>query len=84
MAGWLPDLRTGESAERFRAGTVVRGEGEILNELDVVYCLTWGCAAANLYHQPEPGVLGQYVMWERRRALEWLVGDDWDEPNLST
>ena len=84
MASWLPDLRAQEDPARFRATTTQRDEAEILDEVDAAYCLTWGCARSNLEGRPEPGRLGQYVMWERRRALEWLVGDDWDEPELST
>jgi len=84
MASWLPDLRSGEDPVRFRATTAVRDEREVLDEVDAAYCLTWGCATSNLQRLPEPGRLDQYVVWERRRALEWLVGDDWDNPDLST
>jgi Domain of unknown function (DUF4272) len=84
MSSWLPDLRTGEDPARFRAATAVRAEDEILDEVDLAYCLTWGCAQSNVRHLPDPGEVGQYVMWERRRALEWLIGEDWDNPDLST
>ncbi len=56
----------------------------VLDELDVAFCLTWGCAEANLRQQPVPGDVRDYVIWERRRALEWLMGDDWDNPNYDT
>jgi Domain of unknown function (DUF4272) len=66
------------------SSTVLRPDAEVLDELDVAFCLTWGCAEANLRQQPVPGDVRDYVIWERRRALEWLMGDDWDNPSYDT
>jgi len=60
--------------------------------LDLYYCLTWGLADANLNHRPVPGSVEQYVLWERRRALEFALvladephqHSDWYEISLDT
>jgi uncharacterized protein DUF4272 len=84
LASWFPNLRTSEDTPRFRSSTLLRTDAEVLDELDVAFCLTWGCAEANLRQQPVPGDVRDYVIWERRRALEWLMADDWDNPNYDT
>jgi len=84
LASWLPDLRATEDPRRFRASTSLREDSSVLDELDAAFCLTWGCAEANLRGQSAPGGIRQYVMWERRRALEWLMGGDWDNPDYNT
>ena len=84
LAAWLPDLRVGEDPRVFRRSTTRRHDSEVLDELDTAFCLTWGCAEANLRGQGDPGNMRQYVMWERRRGLEWLMGVDWDDPDYNT
>ncbi len=92
LASLLPDLRTQESADAWsaRVRTRLRASGEILEALDLLYVMTWGLADANLSGRPGPGVVEQYVLWERRRALEFVGGDGgpghagWDAIDLAT
>lgn len=79
MASFLPDLRSNEDRSRFDDSANARPSGEIYGALDLVYCLTWGAGDANLTGKDGPGPLEQYALWERRRALEWLCGEDWGE-----
>jgi hypothetical protein len=59
-------------------------------ELDLYHCMTWGLAEANLRQQTPPGEIEQYVIWHRRRALEFAIAerewthDEWDDMDLST
>jgi hypothetical protein len=75
-----------------RARVALRDANETAEMLDLHYCLTWGLAEANLNHRTVPGSVEQYVLWERRRALEFalVLGDepyqhaDWYEISLDT
>jgi hypothetical protein len=80
----LPDLLQDESRARFETGATLRGRDDLLAALDLAYCLTWGTTEANLRGQPSPGAVRPYVLRERRSALEWLLGGDWDDPPMDT
>jgi hypothetical protein len=88
----LPNLKSGETLEQWstRVGPVLRKADDVMAELDLYYCLTWGLAEANLRNQQTPAEIEQYVIWERRRALEFALverawnHEDWDEIDLST
>lgn len=84
LVSLLPDLRRDESRDRFETAAKLRPYDEIHGALDLAYCLTWGAAEANLMRRQSPGAVLQYVLWERRRALEWLFGADWDDPPMDT
>ncbi|HYO67259.1 MAG TPA: DUF4272 domain-containing protein, partial [Archangium sp.] len=84
LSGLLPDLRQSEGSRSFRKRAHLRRPEELYQALDLAYCLSWGIAEANLTRSPVPGRVEQYVVWERRRALEWLHGDDWDKPRTDT
>jgi hypothetical protein len=94
LAGSMPDLRKAESLSEWvaRADLALRDANETAEMLDLHYCLTWGLADANLNHRAVPGSVEQYVLWERRRALEFalVLGDepyqhaDWYEISLDT
>lgn len=92
LAALLPDLRTQETSQEWRARVklIPRSIDEIWNELDLLYAMTWAAANANLSGAPAPGAIHQYVLWERRRALEFLRVEDnlghehWDNVDLST
>ena len=79
LAGWLPDLRRNEGKDRFERAAVLVERDKVREALDLCFCLTWGAAEANLERRRCPGPVEQYVLWERRRALEWLRGEDWDD-----
>ena len=88
----LPDLRLMESAETWttRMAPQLRPTAEVMQELDLLYAMTWGIADARLSGQPQPGMVAGYVHWQRRRALEFTVANpdinhaSWDGIDLST
>ena len=84
LSSYLPDLRASESRDRFDTTSSLHDATEVFQVLDLAYCITWGIADANLTRRNPSGKLDQYAYWERRRSLEWLFGDEWDEPDLST
>lgn len=90
LASLMPDLRTAETLDawRSRTGPRRRDVGDVLAALDLHLALTWGLADARLTGRPHPGRVDPSVLWERRRALEWTVGDGghdgWDDVDLST
>lgn len=93
LASLLPDLRAQEPAQawRSRLAPQLRPAADVLAELDLLYAMTWGLVDARLSSRPAPGVVEPYVLWERRRALEFLRAEedgidpsDWDMIDLST
>lgn len=88
LATLFPDLRADESlhAWRERADCHLRTTTELMAELDLLYVMTWGLVDARISGSHVPGEVQPYVLWERRRALEFVRADseDWDEVDLST
>lgn len=88
----VPDLKKNESVARWkeRTGVVRRSPDDVMSELDLHYCMTWGLAESNLKRLSPPGRIDQYAIWQRRRALEFSVAerawthDEWDDIDLST
>lgn len=81
----LPDIGAGEPSARFREGLQLREKSEIAAQADLAYCLHWAVRNAELMGQRPPGHIPGNVVVERRRALEWLIGQDaWDEIALDT
>jgi hypothetical protein len=81
----LPDLKAGASSETFLKGLVLREKDEVLEKSDLAYCLHWGAREASLSAKQIAGAVPESVIRERRRALEWLIGDDdWYEVALDT
>ena len=88
----VPDLRSAESLASWqsRKNPSLRDADEVMTELDLHYCMTWGLAEANLRRHLPPGNIEQFAMWQRRRALEYTLArydepeDDWDDIDLST
>jgi hypothetical protein len=79
----VPDLfdpLEGPGAARVRAEAELRPADDVRAALDLARCLAWGLGVADLSVAFSPGEVEPYVVWERRRALEWLLGADWDEP----
>ncbi len=59
----------------------------ILDEADLEYRYHWACVDKQINPQINIGELYSDVVYERRRALEWVigeVGDDWDNISLDT
>lgn len=81
----LPNLKIGESSDGLHAKAKPRSNEEIVAACDLAYCLHWSIRQAQLSNSKPPGKVQPYVIEERRRALEWLLGDDeWDEITLDT
>ncbi|QRF55273.1 DUF4272 domain-containing protein [Variovorax paradoxus] len=65
----------------------MRGEGEILDGLDLHYRLHWRVRQSGLQQVPVPPGLDAGVIAERHRALNWLVrfeDREWDEVDTPT
>ena len=76
----LADLTVpGHPPDEFAEGKEMRPLTEIQQEADFYYCLHWYERNCGLTGQD--GLLGQSAAWERRRALDWVIGvsEDWYE-----
>ena len=81
----IPDIVKGESTKSFAASLKLRGKSEILANADLAYCLHWAVMDAEIRGLAVPGTVSGRVVSERRRALEWMIGDDnWDEVQMDT
>ncbi|MEY2455308.1 MAG: hypothetical protein QOK06_402 [Acidimicrobiaceae bacterium] len=78
----LFDPAEGLGPARVRAEAERRDPEALREALDLARCVTWGLGDADLSVGFSPGEVEPYVVWERRRALEWLHGADWDEPGF--
>jgi hypothetical protein len=81
----VPDLfdpAEGLGPDRVRSEAALRADDELRAALDLARCLTWGLGDPDLNLGFSPGEVEPYVVWERRRALEWLFGASWDEPGF--
>jgi hypothetical protein len=78
VAPLLPDLDTVDAAGAFRAEAELRGDEELVAVLDLARCLGASLGDDELSIGFAPGEVEPYVVWERRRALEWLAGANWD------
>ena len=75
--GDLEDLR---GVRALRKRCKLRRFDEILAACDLARCLHRGIVIADKNGSPPPGKVQPQVIVERRRALEWLLGDQgWDE-----
>ena len=64
---------------------MTRPQEAILSQFDLAYCLHWAVRDAMLKGQAVPGKLSGNAIIERRRALEWVAGEEaWDEVLLDT
>ncbi|SCX80490.1 DUF4272 domain-containing protein [Desulfoluna spongiiphila] len=79
----VPDLKNMQPSTDFKSTVSLRNKDEIVNMLDLVYCLNWGQKQHHLdtgkWNYPPD------IIEERRRALEWSLRDvEWDEITLDT
>lgn len=81
----FPDLRHSSSSAAFRGRARLRARAEVVAACDLAYCLHWAVRQSELSGTRLPRHLIPYVVIERRRALEWLLGTEpWDEVSLDT
>lgn len=78
LATILPDIRTGETAKDFKKKVHLRDETQIRQLADIIYCLDWAYTNAVVQKQTPPLPLKEYIVRERRRAVDWLLGEDWE------
>lgn len=79
MAQLLPDLQENESNKKIDDLSVLRGDDEIYNMLDFYYRLHWYCVDERFNGR-------EALVYERRKALEWLINkeSDWDNIEMGT
>lgn len=77
----------GVSREEFEKYINLRSEGEILDQLDLLYRMHWACVDARVKGESVSGDLDPGIVYERRYSLHWLCrqdDDEWDEIVLHT
>lgn len=85
FATMLPNLKQSQNSDDFRKRIHPRPLEQVIAACDLAYCLHWAIRQAELTGGRTPENLKPYVVIERRRALEWLLGkEDWDEISLDT
>ena len=82
----LPNIKQSQSSAEFRKKVKPRPLDQVVAACDLAYCLHWAIRQAELSGNRPPGNLKNYVVVERRRALEWLLSGDtaWDDGSLDT
>lgn len=81
----LPDLRKNQGAEILRERSTFRSVPEIVEAADLAYCLNWAARESILKNRLGPHSVPIYVIEERRRTLDWVLGEDaWDEISFDT
>ena len=85
LVTFYPDLKKGESSAGWREHARLRSEAEVFAACDLAYCLHWGINQSRIDGRTRSGPVKPYVIWERRRALEWALGQaQWDNVELDT
>jgi hypothetical protein len=81
----MPNLKEHESSGPWFERARLRPLEEIVQMLDIMYCLHWAVREASLGGTPLRRNLLPYVVVERRRALEWITHHElWDAIELDT
>lgn len=55
----------------------LRPSAELAAERDLVTCMAWALGDDDLAVGFAPGSVEPYVVWERRRAMDWLFSSGW-------
>ena len=85
LVALYPDLLTEQSSSEWRRGNKLRAQEEILQANDLAYCLHWSLNESVINKRKHPSRIKPVVIVERRRALEWVLGqDNWDDVALDT
>jgi hypothetical protein len=80
-----PNLRNGESSERWNHSLILRPFNEIVQACDLAYCLHWAVIDAGTRAKGSKIAKNALMIIERRRALEWMLNRDrWDAVILDT
>lgn len=86
LVTWFPNILRGAPASEFGTGLDLREEKDLINELDLLYCLA--SAKTDLHIRgirENSSSLDLRSVQQRRQALEWLFStQDWEEIELDT
>lgn len=81
----LPAISRMEDPSVLVQGTELRASGDLIQQLDLLYCAHWAVRQAVLDGQPWSVAVYPQSIPERRRALEWMLcAEDWDRIDLDT
>lgn len=81
----LPDLKTNQDVQPIRARAALRDVSQVFQMADTAYCIHWAQRQSVLVGQVNRHAIPEYVIRERRHALDWLLeGEDWDKIALDT
>lgn len=81
----FPALKKNQDAGAFRTKTVLRDVTQVVRMADTAYCIHWAHKQAVFGGQANGQAMPEYVIRERRHALDWLLdGEDWDNIALDT
>jgi len=80
-----PDLKKNESSAQWQKAVASRSTDEVVAACDLAYCLHWAINQARVDARAQVGSVKPYLIVERRRALEWLLGrEQWSDIELDT
>lgn len=84
MASLLPNLQEEEDNTKLNQLTEIREVTEVYTLLDYYYRLHWYCVDERI--KGEEAEINEGIVYERRRALEWLLDNtsDWDTIEMGT
>ncbi|WP_413512834.1 DUF4272 domain-containing protein [Myroides odoratus] len=84
MASMLPNLEEGEDNAILNQIKTMHTAEELYTMLDYYFRLHWYCVDERL--QEKEAVINEGIVYERRRALEWLLdgNSNWDEIEMGT
>ncbi|WP_426454187.1 DUF4272 domain-containing protein [Paenibacillus sp. S-38] len=83
----VSQLQERETCKRFVKEARMRSKSEILDAADLIYRYNWVCVDCRLKGEQAPGGLDAGVVYERHRALNWLIRyreQEWDEVTTDT
>lgn len=81
----LPNLKENEKTTRLVQQADDRPNEQVIAACDLSYCLHWIIRESLIKNEKIPAGLKPYVVIERRRSLEWMLGDEaWDMVSLDT
>lgn len=81
----LPNLKANENTTRVDQQADARSSEQVVVACDLSYCLHWIIRESLIKGEKMPVGLKPYLIIERRRALEWMLGNEaWDMVSLDT
>jgi len=85
LVALFPDPLKRETSSLWRSANRLRDEVEVAGALDLAYCIHWSFNQSRIEGRDEPDPSSLQILRERRRALEWSLGEEeWDAISLDT